>query len=103
MLCLTLFCQERNLIALVGLVIVPVIHTEPSRSILGAKALVTLWPLVLNCPSARLAIVEELNSVTDLNALHNASPKETFQYITHYSILSAFVNPGLHPFSAFLQ
>ena len=101
MLCLTLFCQERNLIALIGLVVVPMIQTETSRSIV--RPLTTLWPLVFDCPSARLAIVEELNPVTDLNALHNASPKETIQYITHYSILSAFVNPGLHPFSAFLQ
>ena len=101
MLCLTLFCQESNLATLIGLVVVPMIQTESSRSIL--RALTTLGPLVLDYASARLAIVEELNSVPDLNALHNASPKETFQYITHYSILSAFVNPGLHPFSAFLQ
>ena len=96
---LTLLCQERNLTALIGLVIVPMIQTESSRSVL--RALTTLWPLILDCPSARLAIVEELNSVTDLNALHNASPKETFQYITHYNILSAFVNPELDGFPRF--
>ena len=99
MLCLTLFCQERNLTALVGLVIVPMIQTESSRSIL--RALTTLRPLVLDCPSARLAIVEELNSVTDLNALHYASPKETFHstspiiiYYRHLSTPNLTVFPG---------
>ena len=99
MLCLTLFCQERNLIALIGLVVVPMIQTESSRSIL--RALTTLGPLVLDYASARLAIVKELNPVTNLDVLHHSTSKTTFQYITHYSILSAFVNPDLHCFPPF--